>query len=68
MYWAALYSWMTCTQLFWLLVCKYQWIALAQGRNERFGWLYCRWEVLKHYGGIHSKKMQEIGLEEDGVK
>lgn len=65
MYWAALYSWMTCTQLFWLLLRKHQWISLARSRNERFGWLYCRWEVLKHYGAVHSKRMQEVGLEDD---
>lgn len=66
MFWAALYSWMTCSQLFWLLLRKHHWIALARGRDERFSWLYCRWEVLKHYGVIHYRKMQEVAFDEDG--
>lgn len=62
---AALYSWMTCSQLFWLLLRKHDWIVLAEGGNEKFGWLYCRGEVLKHYGVIHYSRMMEVTFEED---
>lgn len=62
---AALYSWMTCSQIFWLLIRKHDWITLAEEESESFGRLYCRWQILKHYGATHYVKMKEVALEED---
>ena len=64
---AALYSWMTCSQIFWLLILKHDWISLAEEHSESFGRVYCRWQILKHYGAIHSEKMREVTLEESNL-
>lgn len=62
---AALYSWMACSQIFWLLIRKHDWISLVVEYKEGFGRLYCRWQILKYYGATHHGKMTKVAFEED---
>lgn len=64
LYRAALYSWITWMNLYWVLRRQHNFFRLATA-NERFGWFCYRSEVLSRYMQIHYAKMTEMAYEDD---